>query len=479
MMKLHGEYTTATIFLNKEDIEQSTIDQVQRMIDSPAITNPVAVMPDCHVGKGSVIGFTMPLSDKVIPNIVGVDIGCGLLAINLGHLENLNLDRIDTQIREKIPIKNNVHKNGYHLVNEFPWDKTMEKYQTFSKNNHFDLRTYDDFTEYGEQYFKNLCDRLNYDINRAINSLGTLGGGNHFIEIGISQQTGEHWCIIHSGSRGIGNEIAQYWQNKADDKHDNRAQQIQTKLENYPQKYFNFNPETISNTKLLKYIQGGQGEDWKNMNAVRQDHINTNPEQIETIKNELAQIAQIAHQPTNTNPLNYIEGEQAKGYLIDMIFAQTYASLSRKKMAQTIAQIIGTTINNQIESIHNFIDFNDGIIRKGATRAYKNEKSIIPFNMKDGTIIVEGKSNPQWNNSVCHGAGRLMSRTQSRQTLNMDTYKKQMKNIYTTSISEHTLEEAPNAYKNTNIIKQAIKPTATITNTIKPIYNLKAENTPY
>lgn len=481
MIQLTGEYTTAHIFLDPEDIEENTLNQIQTMIDSPAISNPVAVMPDCHVGKGSVIGFTMPLSEKVIPNIVGVDIGCGLIAVKLGHLENPNFERIDAEIRENIPIKNNVYEgeDGYHLVKEFPEEKAMNRLTQFSKNNQFDLRTYNDFTEYGEKYFKDLCNRLDYDTNRAINSLGTLGGGNHFIEIGQSTKTNEYWCIIHSGSRGIGNRIATYWQQKADAKHDDRTDRIREQLEEYPSEYFKFDLSTITDENLIEYCQGGKGEDWKNMDTIKSEFIETNPEKIQEIQEELAEIGKIAHEDQNSNPLNYLEGENAKGYLIDMIFAQIYASLSRKKMAHKVADIVGTTVKEEIESVHNFIDFRDGIIRKGATRAYKGEKSIVPFNMKDGTIIVEGKSNPEWNYSVCHGAGRVMSRTKSRKTLDMETYKEQMKNIFTTSISEHTLEEAPQAYKETLLIKNAIEPTAEIKNTIKPVYNLKAENTPY
>lgn len=480
MIELTGDYTDAKIFLSREDIEENTIEQTQEAVDSEGITNQVRVMPDCHVGAGCVIGFTMPFSEKVIPNIVGVDVGCGVLAVRLGDLQSdstIDFDTIDTEIRQNIPLGKSVYKtDGYHLVNIFPWEKATERLIQFSENNSVDLRTYDDFDGYGEQYFKDLCERVEYDINRAINSLGTLGGGNHFIEISESQNTGDHWCVIHSGSRGIGNEMASYWQEQANIKHDDRSDRIRSQLQEYPEEYYRFNLESISDKDLLEYCQGGKGEDWKNMEVIRNEYLQDNPQKIEIIKKELTEIGKIAHEDQTKTDLAYLEGEQAKGYLIDMIFAQMYASLSRRKMAERIATIVGSEIQEEIESVHNFIDFRDGIIRKGATRSYKNEKSVIPFNMKDGTIIVEGKSNPDWNYSVCHGAGRVMSRVKARETLDMETFVTEMDSIYTTSLSEDTIEEDPRAYKNIELIKNAIKPTATILDTLKPVYNIKAED---
>lgn len=477
MFELDGKYATAKIMLDSSEIESGTIDQIQSMIDHPAIDNTVVIMPDTHVGKGSVIGFTMPLSNKIVPNIVGVDIGCGLYAVKLGDSLPLEHELRDEKIRDRIPFGFEVYKdNDYDVVKDFPWEKAQETLESFKQNQAFNPDEYEEFDGYGENYFKELCKRVEYKTSRAINSVGTLGGGNHFIEIGKSVQTGEYWCVIHSGSRGIGAAIAEYWQEKAARLRDGRPDRIRTELEDVPSRYYKFDIQTVSDEDLLNWVQGGKGEDWKVMDAVVDDYKEDNPAKIEEIKKELVEISKIAVEESRGNPLDYLEGDEANGYLVDMIFAQRYASESRKKMARTVADILDVEIQDEIESVHNFIDFRDGIIRKGSTRAYKNERVIVPFNMRDGTLIVEGKSNPDWNYSVCHGAGRVMSRRQANEELQVDDFKDTMDDIFSTSVNSETLDEAPFAYKDAELIEKSIEPTAHIIDRLEVVHNLKAEN---
>lgn len=474
MIELEGEYTTAKIML--DDVENNTIEQIQDMINHESITNEVVIMPDTHVGSGSVIGFTMPISNKVVPNVIGVDIGCGMYAVNLGNTLPLDHEVRDEKIRNNIPFGFDVHhRNDYHMENDFPWEQVSETLANFEAEQDFTPSDFDGFDGYGPEYFNNLCERIEYNKGRAINSMGTLGGGNHFIEIGKSVTTGDYWCVIHSGSRGIGATIAEYWQEEASRLRDGRAKQIRDELSEYPASYYKFDLEDVSDEDLLNWVQGGKGEDWKNMDAIVEEYKEEEPEKIEAIQGELVEISKIASEQSQGNPLDYLEGEEAYGYIVDMIFAQRYASESRKKMAREVADILDVEIKDSIESTHNFIDFRDGIIRKGATRAYEGERAIVPFNMRDGTLLIEGKSNPEWNFSVCHGAGRVMSRRQAHEELDVDTFKNTMNDVFSTSVNSETLDEAPRAYKDASVIEDAIEPTARIIDRLEVVHNLKAE----
>lgn len=278
--------------------------------------------------------------------------------------------------------------------------------------------------------------KIGCDLGRAIKSLCSLGGGNHFIELGQSLD-GNFWLTIHTGSRNFGKCICNYWQQIA-----------------------------------IKSFKRNSKEDIKKEIDLLKTQFSDKElyEKIKTLK---------AKKPVSLDfpdELCYLENENAQNYLLDMIFSQIYAQENRRLISEKILKTLNITSSETIETVHNFIDFNDFIIRKGAIRSYSEEKMIIPFNMRDGILICKGKSNPEWNFSAPHGAGRLMSRSQARKTLNLDVFKLQMKDVFSTSVNSSTLDEAPNAYKNPHIIEEAIEPTAEIINRIKPVLNLKDSN---
>lgn len=470
---IEGEETDATVMTTEFD--ENCGDQIQEMTDHPAFQNEVVIMPDTHYGAGAVIGFTMPISDRVVPNTVGVDIGCGMFAINLGRPRTLVraveeewtnaetwLNGFDQKIREAVPMGRSVFDfegQDYHIVDDFPWEECKETFLSFCEwyegvegmeeyGYWFDVKD-----GYGKDYFPNTCKKVGYDERRAINSIGTLGGGNHFVEIAKSEKTGDFWVVIHSGSRGIGLKIAKYWQAKATDFTTSRKN-----LSDVPDEH-------------RQYLK----DNWKpDADAIRTDF---DGEAIQRKFDELSGVIQEYGPNTadrNTD-LDWLQGEEAVGYFIDMIFAQKYASESRKQMAHAVADVLGVEPKDSIESTHNYVDFEDGIIRKGATRAHEGERLIIPFNMAEGTIVCEGKGNPEWNHSAPHGAGRRMSRTQAFDELSLDAFEDRMDGIFSTSVTEETLDEAPQAYKDTAVVESVIDETAEITDRWKPVMNLKAE----
>jgi RNA-splicing ligase RtcB len=433
MFKITGKYTEASIMI--DDVEESCIGQITQFVNHLAFTNKVSIMPDTHAGKGSVIGFTMELPpDKIIPNVVGVDINCGMLAINIGKTLFVSLEEIDRKIRDRVPFGQKVHDRPVlNFEKEFPWkmvnvnkDKFLnaynEKYGSCGCN-----------VTYNMDWFLKKCDSTGSDIKRIINSIGTLGGGNHFIEIGKSVNTDDCWIVIHTGSRNLGKRFCEYWQHKAE-KHFEKSFVDQKEIE-------------IENAK--KIFQGK--ELFK---------------EIQEIKNKY-------RIGINVNGLEWLETDNYFGYLFDMLFAQTYAYLNRLYISKIIIDILKVKPIDSIETVHNFIDFRDFIIRKGAIRSYENERMIIPFNMQTGSLICKGKSNSEWNYSAPHGAGRILSRSDAKRKLDVNVYREQMKNIFSTSVGLSTLDEAPGAYKDPEIIEMAIEPTATILDRIIPIHNMK------
>jgi RNA-splicing ligase RtcB len=289
----------------------------------------------------------------------------------------------------------------------------------------FNINISNKIPDYSEKWFKTKCKQIGMDYNKAINSAGTLGGGNHFLEIGSYDDKS---CVtIHSGSRNLGKRICDYWQEQA---------------EKY--KY---------QDKVKKLIQ----------EAVTQ-------EQKKELQNKIKEITNADKMEKN---LEYLTGDEAVEYLFDMIFAQEYARINRLTMLKLIQNIVKAEIIETIESVHNYIDFEDMIIRKGAIKSYIGQKMVIPFNMRDGILICEGKSNPEWNYSAPHGAGRVYSRSKAKQVLSLDQFKEEMKEVFSTSVGRSTLDESPMAYKDSKIIEQAIEPTAKILHRIKPIINLK------
>lgn len=434
MFEVKGKYSTAKIMIN--DVEDSCMSQIHHFVNHLAFTNPISIMPDTHAGKGSVIGFTMEMPEKLVPNVVGVDIGCGMLSINVGKCD-ISFEALDEKIRKAVPFGVNIHDNAViNLKNDFPWKRATSLAEKFfvAYRSKFGIMAIP--IRYSMDWFLEKCNAIGGGARRIINSLGTLGGGNHFIETGVDDN-GDNWITIHTGSRNFGKRICDYWQGKAvkflrNDKRD----QLQARIAEIKEEY-------KTETRMIK-------------------------EKIAEAKKDLNLDVGI-----DMKGCEWLEDQSAVGYLIDMIFAQVYAEVNREYISRLIVDVLDVDVHDKIETVHNFIDFNDFIIRKGAIRSYAGERMIIPFNMRDGILLCEGKSNPEWNYSAPHGAGRVMSRAQAKKKLNVDEFKQQMDGIYSTSVNASTIDEAPGAYKDAKIIEDAIGPTADIISRIKPVHNMK------
>ena len=379
-------------------VDQESISQVIGLLNQPyAAGSRVRMMPDIHAGAGCTVGTTMTITDKVCPNLVGVDIGCGMETVLLKD-KRIELQKLDKLIRSEIP-------SGFAIRNK------PHRYA-----DQIDLQQL-------------RCAKY-VDLQRAEKSIGTLGGGNHFIEANVDED-GKLYLVIHSGSRRLGLEIANYYQNEAFKALNDRK------------------AETDALIAELKQ-QGRERE-------------------IETVLQELKA------RPVNVpKPLAYLEGHLLENYLHDMAIAQRFADLNRKAMMDTILKGMGLKAADRFTTVHNYIDLQAGILRKGAVSAREGERLLIPINMRDGSLICIGKGNEDWNHSAPHGAGRLMSRSQAKQSFTVHEFKKQMQGIYTTSVGQATLDECPMAYKSMEDIVDNIGPTAQIERIIKPIYNFKA-----
>ncbi|MBQ7832227.1 MAG: RtcB family protein [Lachnospiraceae bacterium] len=361
----------------------------------------IRIMPDVHSGKGCTIGATMTVIDKAVPNIVGVDLGCGMYTVNLGKIE-IDMEKLD-EACHYVPSGMNV------------WQGRQER---------FDLE-------------KLCCYRELKDSKRLERSLGTLGGGNHFIEVDVASD-GTKYLVIHTGSRNLGKQVAEIYQNLAID------------LNRGMEDYFKQRDEIIRTYKE----QGRRSE----------------------IQDALKEIAwKKANGPTSIpEDLCFLYGEYFKNYLADVEICQQFAKRNRELIAEIILGRCNLTAVDAFHTIHNYIDTGEMILRKGAIAAHTGEKVLIPINMRDGSVVAVGKGNPEWNYSAPHGAGRVMSRSKAKQTLSMEDYKKAMEGIYTTSINEDTLDEAPMAYKSLKDIIDVIGETVEVIEVIKPIYNFKA-----
>ncbi len=434
MIQLNGKYANPIIYI--DTVEDGLIGDILEVANHPAFNDSIRIMPDVHRGKGSVIGFTMHLGDKIIPQTIGLDVGCGVLASNIGKNITFDHGMIDRQIRNRIPFGTNRRKQSLNYQYEYSF--VNKQLQVFTNNYNEKFGTNYQLITYNQLWFENKCKQIGTSYSDVDLSLGTLGGGNHFIEIGksiLKNGIPEYWIIIHSGSRNFGKRICDYWQKKA------KKVIVDDKRAEF-EKAFKLVKDTIIDKSMLERIRKKMKEELEIDNL--------------------------------TSGLEYLEGDNAFNYLTDMLFAQYFANFNRFAMLEQIKQIIGV-INNRylINSIHNYVDFNDMIIRKGAIRSYEREQLIIPLNMRDGSLLCIGKSNPDWNYSAPHGAGRTMSRTKAKQELNMEEFTNTMEGIYSKSVRERNLDESPMAYKDGQMIEDSIEPTAQIVMKILPIHNLK------
>ncbi len=400
MIEIIGKFNKAKCFTNS--LEEGALVQLQTICDTEAFaSSKIRIMPDVHAGKGCTIGTTMTITDKIVPSMVGVDIGCGMYTVYLGKID-IDFAKID-RIAHSIPSGRNV------------WEGRIAR---------FDLTVLN-------------CYRELKDTKRLERSLGTLGGGNHFIEIDVDDEGGKY-LVIHSGSRNLGAQVAEYYQKIAVD------------LNKGKDKYFKERENVIKTYKE----QGRKSE-------------------IEIKLKELDKNF-VALKPTLPKDMCYLFDSYMQKYLFDVDICQKFASRNREKMAEIILDEMGIYADESFQTIHNYIDVKEMILRKGSVSAKKGEKLLIPINMKDGSLICIGKGNEDWNFSAPHGAGRLMSRTKALENLSLDEYRKQMQGVYSTCINATTLDESPMAYKSIDDIIEQIGPTAEIVKRLKPIYNFKA-----
>ncbi len=400
MLEIKGKVNAAICYASV--IEDDAIEQIRRMCDYEFTEgSKIRIMPDVHSGKGCTIGTTMTVIDKAVPNIVGVDLGCGMYTVNLGKVE-IDFEKLD-EACHYVPSGMNV------------WQGRQER---------FDLE-------------KLRCYRALKDSKRLERSLGTLGGGNHFIEVDVASD-GTKYLVIHTGSRNLGKQVAEIYQNLA------------VELNRGMEDYFKMRDEIIRTYKE----QGRRSE----------------------IQAALKEIAwKKANGPTTIpEDLCFLYGQYFDDYLADVEICQQFAKRNRELIAEIILDRCNLTATDAFHTIHNYIDTGEMILRKGAIAAHKDEKVLIPINMRDGSVLAVGKGNAEWNYSAPHGAGRVMSRNKAKQVLSLDEYKKAMEGIYSTSVNEETLDEAPMAYKSLNDIIDVIEETVDVIEVIKPIYNFKA-----
>lgn len=481
MFEIVGEHAKARVMTDRERVEDDTISQIYEMLNHGAIQNDVVIQPDTHPGAGSVIGFTMPLGERITPNIVGVDIGCGVNAFKVGEELPLNHEVRESKIRDTIPMGRNVNDfdDSPHLYENFPWAEANKLFQEFNEayKDSFGMEVEPlefDFQKYGPEYFDELCDRVlsgkKVSQDYIIKGAGTLGGGNHFIEFGQSQRDDSYWCVIHSGSRYIGKATAEYWQNKAEKRRKSEDARDALQELNQYHDYVKFNVDEVSDEDLLDWVQGGKGEDFVDFEALKSDYAPENSTRIQEISTELKQAVSGKRGHTE---LDWLEGQEAHGYFVDLIFCQIYARWNRRLMGDKICEALDVSKSDTIESTHNFIDFRDMIVRKGATPAREGKELVIPFNMADGTLIARGKGNEDFLYTAPHGAGRVMSRREAKDIINMDEFKDAMDGIYSESVKEETIDEAPQAYKNAEVIAEKVGKTAEILDRLEVVHNLK------
>ncbi len=396
MKTIRGKYGEAKIFTH--NVDDMTIEQVTGMLnENIAVDGNVRIMPDCHAGKGSVIGTTMRIHDKVVPNLVGVDIGCGMLCtqINREGTARVDYEKLDAAIQALVPSGMSVRNQPHHLSEQIPFEQVLAP----------------------------------FNETRARLSIGTLGGGNHFIELNADEED-NLYLVIHSGSRNLGKTIAEHYQKLAESSQ--------------------FTVDTASVVASLK----DQG---------REQDIQSTLVELKSQFNE-----------TNKD-LAYVSGSDMDNYLHDLKIAQTYAALNRQAMTDVIVEAMGWSITEQFDTIHNYIDLERMILRKGAISAQAGEVAIIPMNMRDGSLIVKGKGNPDWNYSAPHGAGRIMSSSKAFKFVNLREFEATMQDVWSSSVVESTRDESPFVYKPMEEIIRNTEDTVELLKVIKPLYNFKAK----
>lgn len=398
MFEIKGKLNTAICYAKV--VEDEAVEQIRRMCDYEFTENSkIRIMPDVHAGKGCTIGTTMTVIDKVVPNIVGVDIGCGMYTVNIGK-GDIDFEKLDAAAHY-IPSGKNT------------WEGRIEK---------FDLQQL-------------RCYRSLKKTKWLERSLGTLGGGNHFIEVDRASD-GTNYLVIHTGSRNLGKQVAELYQ------------QLAVDLNKGKETYFLQRDEIIRTYKE----QGRRNE----------------------IQKALEELSWEKKETTMPEDLCFLYGQYFEDYMHDIEVCQRFAKRNREKIAEILLERTGLTAGEAFHTIHNYIDTDEMILRKGAIAAHAGEKVLIPINMRDGSVLALGKGNPEWNYSAPHGAGRIMSRTKAKSELDMEEYKKTMAGIYTTSVNEFTLDEAPMAYKPLEDIIDVIKESVDIIEILKPVYNFKA-----
>lgn len=398
MLEIKGKVSTAICYAKV--IEDEAIEQIRRMCDQEFMEgSKIRIMPDVHAGKGCTIGTTMTVHDRVVPNIVGVDIGCGMYTVNLGA-SDIDFEKLD-EASHFVPSGMNV------------WDGRQER---------FDLTLL-------------RCYRNLKDTKRLERSLGTLGGGNHFIEVDQARD-GTRYLVIHTGSRNLGKQVAEYYQ------------QLAVDLNKGKEDYF-IQRENI----IREYKAAGRRKE---------------------IQAALEAISWNQRETSVPEDLCYLYGKYLEDYLFDVEICQAFAKRNREKIAEVLLVRAGLKGEEGFHTIHNYIDTREMILRKGAIAAHDGEKVLIPINMRDGSVLAVGKGNPDWNDSAPHGAGRILSRRSAKEQLDLEEYKRTMEGVYTTSVNEETLDEAPMAYKSLEDIIDVIRESVTVIDVMKPIYNFKA-----
>ncbi len=398
MLEIKGKVNTAICYARV--IEDEAIEQIRRMCDYPMTEGSrVRIMPDVHAGKGCTIGTTMTITGKAVPNVVGVDIGCGMYTVRLAQRE-LDMERLD-EAAHYIPSGKRV------------WEGRQERF---------------DLTELR-------CFRALKDTKYLERSLGTLGGGNHFIEVDAAAD-GTRYLVIHSGSRNLGKQVAEYYQQLAID------------LNKGKEAYF-----LRRDALIAEYKAAGRRSE---------------------IQKALKELHWSSRETTIPEDLCFVYGRYLEDYLFDVEICQRYARRNREKMAEILTARCGLTPLDAFHTIHNYIDTGEMILRKGAIAAHKGERVLIPINMRDGSVLAVGKGNPEWNYSAPHGAGRIMSRSAAKASLDMEEYRREMAGVYTTSVSEATIDEAPMAYKSLEDIIGVIEESVDVIEILRPIYNFKA-----